>query len=181
VLSSFRWIKDDFFVLKSNPNLVINTTCMLLYLSRAIYIFECKNIVYKVYFWVSYFRLDSCGPRLRSWSFRFCVTVLLLASYRCIVYPHIGDFTNLAGYPILKPNIIFCDYLLDHSLPLRMDRQFKEDRKMVPTLKISSIFPKEKYFRYLPYLYHVFARGRATSKHRGGGRYNAILEFKGSK
>jgi hypothetical protein len=49
---------------------------------------------------------------------------------------------------------------------------------MVPRLKISSIFPKEKYFRYLPYLYHLFARGRATSKHGGGGRYNAILEFK---
>jgi hypothetical protein len=45
-------------------------------------------------------------------------------------------------------------------------------------LKISSISPKEKYFRYLPYLYHLFARGRATSKHGGGGRYNAILEFK---
>jgi hypothetical protein len=52
---------------------------------------------------------------------------------------------------------------------------------MVPRLKISCISPKEKYFRYLPYLYHLFARGRATSKHGGGGRYNAILEFKGEK
>jgi hypothetical protein len=73
------------------------------------------------------------------------------------VYPHIGDLTNLAGYPPLKPNIIFCDYLLDHNLSLRMDRQFKEDHKMVPTLKISSISPKEKYFQYVPYLYHLFA------------------------
>jgi hypothetical protein len=48
-------------------------------------------------------------------------------------------------------------------------------------LKISSISPKEKYFRYIPYLYHLSARGRATSKHGGEGRYNAILEFKGSK
>jgi hypothetical protein len=94
----------------------------------------------------------------------------LLAFYPCIVYPHIGDLTNLAGYPPLKPNIIFCDYLLDHNLSLIMDHQFKEDRKMVPRLKISSIPSKEKYFRYLPYLYHLFARGR--------GRYNAILEFK---
>jgi hypothetical protein len=62
------------------------------------------------------------------------------------VYPHIGDLTNLAGYPPLKPNIIFSDYLLDHNLSLRMDHQFKEDRKMVPILKISSISPKEKYF-----------------------------------
>jgi hypothetical protein len=52
---------------------------------------------------------------------------------------------------------------------------------MVPRLKISSIFPKEKYFRYLPYLYHLFAQGRATSKHEGGGRYNTILEFKGEQ
>jgi hypothetical protein len=44
---------------------------------------------------------------------------------------------------------------------------------------MSSISPKEKYFWYLPYLYHLFARGRATSKHGGGGRYNGILEFKG--
>jgi hypothetical protein len=61
------------------------------------------------------------------------------------VYPHIGDFTNLAGYPPLKPNIIFCD-LLDHNLSLSMDHQFKEDCKMVPILKISNISPKEKYF-----------------------------------
>jgi hypothetical protein len=52
---------------------------------------------------------------------------------------------------------------------------------MVPRLKISSISPKEKYFWYLPYLYYLFARERATSKHGGGGRYNVILEFKGSK
>jgi hypothetical protein len=97
------------------------------------------------------------------------------------VYPHIGDPTNLAGYPSLKPNIIFCDYLLDHNLSLSMDHQFKEDSKMTPLLKISSISPKEMHFWYLPYLYHLFARGLATSKHGGGGRYNAILEFKGSK
>jgi hypothetical protein len=97
------------------------------------------------------------------------------------VYAHIGDFTNLAGYPPLKPNIIFCDYLLDHNLSLSMDHQFKEDSKMVPRFKISSISPKEKYFWYLPYLYHFFAQGRATSKHGGGGRYTAILEFKGEQ
>jgi hypothetical protein len=97
------------------------------------------------------------------------------------VYPHIGDLTNFAGYPPLKPNIIFCFYLLDHNLSLSMDHQFKEDSKPMPLLKISSISLKENYFWYLPYLYHLFARGRATSKHGGGGRYNAILEFKGSK
>jgi hypothetical protein len=37
-------LKIIIFVLKSNANLVITTTCMLLYLSRAIYIFECKKL-----------------------------------------------------------------------------------------------------------------------------------------
>jgi hypothetical protein len=95
------------------------------------------------------------------------------------VYPRIGDFTNLAGYPPLKPNIIFCAYLLDHNL-LRMDHQFKEDRKTVPTLKNSSISPRKSISgTYL--IYRLFARGRATSKHGGGGRYGAILEFKREK
>jgi hypothetical protein len=94
------------------------------------------------------------------------------------VYPHIGDLTNLSGYPPLKPNIIFCDYLLDHNLLLRMDHQFKEDRKTVPTLKNSSISPRKNISgTYL--IYRLSARGRATSKHGGGGRYDAILEFKG--
>jgi hypothetical protein len=65
------------------------------------------------------------------------------------VYPHIEDFTNLAGYPPLKPlsmEDIFCVYLLDHNLSLSMDHQFKKDCKMVPRLKISSISSKEKYF-----------------------------------
>jgi hypothetical protein len=47
-------------------------------------------------------------------------SILLLAFYLFIVYPQIGDFTNLAGYPPLQPNIIFCDYLLDHNLSLSM-------------------------------------------------------------
>jgi hypothetical protein len=90
------------------------------------------------------------------------------------VYPHIGDLTNLAGYPPLKPNIIFCDHLLDHNLSLRMDHQFQEDRKTVPTLKNSSISPRINISgTYL--IYHLFARGRATSKHGGGGRYDAIF------
>jgi hypothetical protein len=32
------------FILKSNANLVMNITCVLLYLSRALFIFECINL-----------------------------------------------------------------------------------------------------------------------------------------
>jgi hypothetical protein len=61
-----------------------------------------------------------------------------------------------------------------------MDHQFKEDRKTVPTLKNSSIsLWKNISGTYL--IYRLFARGRATSKHWGGGRYEAILEFKGEQ
>jgi hypothetical protein len=59
-----------------------------------------------------------------------------------------------------------------------MDHQFKEDRKTVPTLKNSSISSRKNISgTYL--IYRLFARGQATSKHGGGGRYDAILEFKG--
>jgi hypothetical protein len=50
----------------------------------------------------------------------------------------------------------------------------------VPTLKNSSNSPRKNISgTYL--IYCLFARGRATSKHGGGGRYNAILEFKGEQ
>jgi hypothetical protein len=58
----------------------------------------------------------------------------------------------------------FAPTLLDHNLLLRMDHQFKEDRKTVPTLKISSISPRKNISgTYL--IYRLFALGRATSKH----------------
>jgi hypothetical protein len=120
------------FIPKSNVNLVMNITCVLLYLSRVLYIFECINLSVQDLFLSELLQAMFSGPGLRSWSFRFCVSILLLASYPCIVYPHIGELTNLAGYPPLKPNIIFCDYLLGHNLLLSMDHQFKEDCKTVP-------------------------------------------------
>jgi hypothetical protein len=32
------------FILKTNANLVMNITCVLIYLSKALYIFECINL-----------------------------------------------------------------------------------------------------------------------------------------
>jgi hypothetical protein len=92
------------------------------------------------------------------------------------VYPHIGDPTNLAGYPSLKPNIIFCVCLLDHNLSLSMDHQFKEDRWCQDWRFQVSLQRKSISDTYL--IYRLFDRGRATSKHGGGGRYDPILEFK---
>jgi hypothetical protein len=55
-----------------------------------------------------------------------------------------------------------------------MDHQFKEGRKTVSTLNNSSISPRKNISStYL--IYRIFARGRATSKHGGGGRYDAIF------
>jgi hypothetical protein len=62
-----------------------------------------------------------------------------------------------------------------------MDRQFKEDRKMVPRLKISSISPKENISTTYLISITSLREDEQTSKHGGGGRYNAVLEFKGSK
>jgi hypothetical protein len=52
--------------------------------------------------------------------------------------------------------------------------QFKEDRKMMPRLKISSISPKEKYSSSYLISITSLPKDEQTSKHGGGGRYNAI-------
>jgi hypothetical protein len=56
-----------------------------------------------------------------------------------------------------------------------MDHQFKEDRKTVPSIS------QRKNISGTYLIYRLFARGRATSKHGGRGRYDAILEFKGEQ
>jgi hypothetical protein len=48
----------------------------------------------------------------------------------------------------------------------------------MPILKNSSISPRKNISgTYL--IFRLFAQGRATSKHGGGGRYGAVLDFKG--
>jgi hypothetical protein len=97
------------------------------------------------------------------------------------VYPHTGDLTNLIGYLPLKLDIIFCVYLLDHNLSLSMDHQFKDDRKMVQRLKISSILQRKNISSTYLISITSLPEDEQMSKHGGGGRYNAILEFKGRK
>jgi hypothetical protein len=52
---------------------------------------------------------------------------------------------------------------------------------MVPTLKISSISAKENISSTYLISITSLLKDEQTSKHGGGVRYNAILEFKGSK
>jgi hypothetical protein len=59
-----------------------------------------------------------------------------------------------------------------------MDYQFKEDRKTVLTLKESSISPRKKIFLVPTLFITSLLEDEQTSKHGGGGRYDAILEFK---
>jgi hypothetical protein len=49
---------------------------------------------------------------------------------------------------------------------------------MVPTLKISSISPKENISGTYLISITSLPEDEQTSKHGGGGRYNVILEFK---
>jgi hypothetical protein len=62
-----------------------------------------------------------------------------------------------------------------------MDHQFKEDRKTVPTLKTSSIFPRKNISGTNLISITSLPEDEQTSKHGGGGRYDAIFEFKGEQ
>jgi hypothetical protein len=118
--------------------------------------------------------LDFSGPRLRSWSFCFCVSILLLAflSVHC-VSPHRRSHKPRRISTLKTKYHLLC--LPPWPQPIIEYGSSIQGRSMVPRLKTSNISPKEKYFWYLRYLYHLFARGRATSKHGGGGRYDAIF------
>jgi hypothetical protein len=77
------------FIPKSNANLVINITCMLLYLSRSLYIFECTNLSVQDFFWVSYYRPWFLWPETKKLVIPFLRIYLIasLLSVHC-VSPH---------------------------------------------------------------------------------------------
>jgi hypothetical protein len=93
------------------------------------------------------------------------------------MYPHIGDFTNFTGYPRLKPKISsFVFTSLTTTYRMSTDHQFKEDRKMVPRLKISSISPKGKIF-VVPTL-SLSPLCPRTSKHLSMGEKVGTMQFR---
>jgi hypothetical protein len=88
MLSSLDGLKM-IFIPKSNTNFVINITCMLLYLSRALYTFECINLSVQDFFWVSYFRSWFLWPETKKLVILFLRIYLItrLLSEHC-VSPH---------------------------------------------------------------------------------------------
>jgi hypothetical protein len=116
------------FMPKNIVNLVMNITCVLLNLSRDLYIFECINLSIQELF---------LSELLQAMISRARTKKLVIPFLRIYL------FASLLSVHSVSPHI---------RQRLRMDHQFKEDCKTVPGLKISSISPKEKYFRYLPYL-----------------------------
>jgi hypothetical protein len=120
------------------------------------YIFECIILSIQELFLGELFS----GPRLRSWSFRFCVSILLLAFLSVhYVSPH-RRFHKPRRISTLKmENIIFCVYLLDHNLSYEYRSSIRgrlqdgakvEDFKylskgkifLVPTLSLSPLCPR---------------------------------------
>jgi hypothetical protein len=169
------------FMPKNIANLVINITCVLLNLSRALYIFECINLVYKIYFLVSYCRLWFLWPETKKLVIPF-VRIYLFASLLSVhcVSPHqrshkphrISTLKNqISSFVITSLTTTYRWGWIINSR--KIARQCQHWRIQV------SLQRKSISGTYL--IYHLFARGRATSKHGGGGRYDAILEFKGSE
>jgi hypothetical protein len=135
--------------------------------------------VYKIYFWVIYCRPWFLWPETKKLVIPFLRIYLIasLLSVHCVSPYRRSHKRRRISTLKTKCHLL---WLPPSPQPIVEDGSSIQG-KTVPTLKISNISPKEKYFQYLPYLYHLFTRGRATSKHEGGGRYNVILEFKGSK
>jgi hypothetical protein len=111
---------------------------------------------------VSYFRPWFLWPETKKLVIRFYASILLLASYPCIVYPHIGDLTNLAGYHWV--------WIINSR---KIDGAKIENFKYLSQGKVFPV-PTFTFITSLP-------DDEQTYKHGGGGRYNAILKFKGEQ
>jgi hypothetical protein len=133
---------------------------MLLYLSWAIYIFECKNLVYKVYFWVSYFRPWFLWPETKKLVIPFLRIILIasLLSVHCVSPHRRFHKPRQISTPKTKYYLL---WLPPWPQPI-VENGSSIQGRLKDGANISSISSKEKYFPYLPYLYHLFARGRAN-------------------
>jgi hypothetical protein len=181
VLSSFRWIKDGFY--ESNANLVINITCVLLYLSRAIFIFECLNLSVQDLFLSDYYRPWFLWPETKKLVIPFLRIYLIasLLSMHC-VSPHRRSHkprrisTLKTKYHLL--------WLTPWPQPIIKDGSSIQGRLQDgANIEDFKYLSKGKVFSGT-YLISITSlpKDEQTSKHGGGGRYNVIYRVqKGSK
>jgi hypothetical protein len=148
---------------------------VLLYLSRAISIFEWKNLLHKIYFWVCYFRPWFLWPETKKLVLPF-FRIYLIASlfYPWIVYSQIGDFTNFAGYPPLKLNIIFVFTSLTTTSHWEWIINFRKIARWCQDWIFQVSLQRKNIFSTYVISITSLPEDEQTSKHEGGGRYNAI-------
>jgi hypothetical protein len=168
MLSTLDGSKDILlFAFKSHANLVINTSCILLYLSKALYIgcsHRLQELLLVELIQGSILLLVTKKlviPFLRNLSFSSLF-------YLCIVSSHIGSFANLAEYPPFKETSYFVltslTYLsLDYGDDMPQEGASK-GRFKFPIIKTSDT--------YLNTTSSLLV-DEQTSKHGGGGRYYA--------
>jgi hypothetical protein len=132
---------------------------VLLYLSRVIYIFECKNLVHKIYFWVSYFRPWFLWPETKKLVIPF-LRIYLIASLfiRALCIPHRRSHKPRRVSTLKTKNHLLClplwpQPIIEYGLSIQgrsQDGAKIEDFKylskgiifLIPTLFLSPLCPR---------------------------------------
>jgi hypothetical protein len=169
IVSTLDGSKDIllFAFIKSHANIVINTSCILLYLSKSLYI-ECNHrlqelllgeLIQGLILWLVTKKLVI--PFLRNLSFSSLF-------YLCIMSSHIGSFANLTGYPPFKPTSYFVLTSLTY-----LSLEYGDDTSREGVSKGRFKFPLIKTSGTYINTTSSLLGDEQTSKHGGGGRYHA--------
>jgi hypothetical protein len=168
MLSTLDGSKDIWlFTFKSHDNLVTNTSCILLYLSKALYI-ECNHRLQELFL----------GELIQG-SILWLVTKKLVISffrnlsfarlfYLCILSSHIGSFANLTRYPPFKPTLSFVLTSLTY-LSLEYGDDTLQEGASKGRFKFPLIRTSGTYLNTTSFV----LTDKQMSKHGGGGRYYA--------
>jgi hypothetical protein len=169
MLSTLDGSKDILlFAFKSQANLVINASCILLYISKALYI-ECNHRLQELLLG----ELIQCSILwlvTKKLVIPFFWRNLFFASlfYLCIMSSHIGSFANLARYPPFKPTSSFVLTSLTY-LSLEYGDDTSQEGASKGRFKFPLIKTSGTYLNTTSFL----LGGEQTSKHGGRGRYYA--------
>jgi hypothetical protein len=163
---NFGWVEGHIiFSFKSHASLVINTSCILLYLQKALCI-ECNyrlkelllgELIQGSILWLVTKKLVI--PFLCNLSFASLF-------YQCIVSSHIGSFANLTGYPPFKP---ISSFLLTSLTYLSLE--YWDDMSQEGASKGRFNFPLIKTSGTYLNTTSSLLGDEQTSEHGGGGRY----------